>query len=88
MTQTPEERKKYNEKKYKAQYYIDNKERYLQYARDYKELNREKLKEQRKTRYTKINCECGAIISKHNLAVHIQTNKHKKILESELSITV
>lgn len=83
MTQTPEERKKY-----KSQYYIDNKERYLQYAREYKELNHEKLKEQRKTRYTKVNCECGAIISKHNLAVHLHTNKHKKKMETEITVIV
>jgi len=56
----------------------DNKEKYLQQRKEYRENNKEVI---RKKQLEKITCECGALVSRRNIAKHRKTMKHIKLTE-------
>ena len=47
----------------------------------YKEKNKQEIDRKRKQ---KITCECGAIVSYHNLKRHTETPKHKMIIQNKI----
>jgi len=62
-------KKKISERK--QEYYINNKEK----KKEYYEKNKQKLQE-------KIMCDCGSMISRNNISIHIKTKKHIKLMQS------
>jgi hypothetical protein len=76
----------------KKEYYEDNKERITEQRKEYYEDNKEKIAKKGKEYYQenkdklsnyckeKIECECGAMISRRNISAHKKTNKHKLYL--------
>ena len=60
----------------KHNYYIEHKEEKQQYDKEYYLKNEEKLK-------SKVECECGSIISYHNKSKHYKSGKHLKFLEEK-----
>ena len=60
---------------YNKHYQQDNQERLAEYRKQYQQDNRERISEYFKQ---KVTCDCGATVSKHNLARHIKTKKHQK----------
>jgi len=57
------------------EYHEANKETLNAKNREYREANKEQLKEKARE---KINCECGASISRANISTHRKTDKHTK----------
>ena len=76
------------------QYYNDNKDEILEKNKQYQEANKDAIAEKKKQHYEnnkdkikahrseKIQCECGCMISKRNIARHCNSLKHKKYVES------
>ena len=76
-------------------YYINNAERLKKYQKDYYEQNLEYVKGYRKDiskRYRekkrericeRIECDCGCIISRSNLAIHKKSQKHKDLMNEQ-----
>ena len=58
-----------------------------QYQKDYRETNKDKAKEYRETNKDKFkekfDCPCGGQFTHCNKSIHIKTDKHQKILESQ-----
>ena len=73
---------KYIPNRSKKEYYQANKDKLKTYSEAYREANKDKIKayrEANKEQLTaKVECECGAIVTKHNLAKHKKTKKHIK----------
>jgi len=75
-------------KEYFKEYYQENKEKLNEKKKEYREKNRDKITQQRKEHYEinkdkineKIQCECGATVSRHCLSRHKKTKKHEKLL--------
>ena len=77
---------------YKKEHYEKNKEQIAEYKKEHYEKNKEQIAEQRKERYEKnkeqiaktkkekVECECGCIVTKCNLAKHRRTQKHQKLM--------
>ena len=63
---------------YQIEYYEKNKEKILEYHKEYYEENK---KEINKKASEKIECECGAIVRKSDIARHKKTLKHIKLSE-------
>jgi len=73
---------------YQKQYYLEHRNRYLDYFKQYKEKNSDKLKEYSKKYYSELaknkkpgkvtlNCKiCEKDISKSNFSKHLNTKKH------------
>ena len=89
-----ERRQKYNQK-YKAEYYILNKESISQRSKEYYILNKDSKIERAKENYIlnkesisqskkeKITCDCcGAIISRGNKSHHERTQKHIEVIKT------
>ena len=85
-------RSKEERKEYLKDYNIKNKEYKKEYNKEYREKNKDKIKEyniknrdyykeyREKNRdkiKEKIKCQCGSIITKHNLKRHLKTKKHQ-----------
>ena len=68
------ERKKECDKKYRE----ENKEKVFENKKIYYEENKEKIKEHRSE---KIECECGAIVCRGDIARHRRSKKHKELTE-------
>jgi hypothetical protein len=68
-----------NETKIK-QYYNDNKILILQKNKKYKNDNKDKIKEWKSTVCV---CECGLNYTKNNLNQHLQTKKHKQLMDAK-----
>jgi len=71
------EENKEKERERNKDYREKNKEKERERLKDYREKNKEKIKE-------KVECPCGSVISKGNLATHKKSQKHKnweKILQ-------
>lgn len=66
---------------YHKQWYDDNKDKKKDYDKQYYINNADKIRE-RKTQ--KITCECGAVVSKCNLAKHMDTGKHFHWLQNNI----
>ena len=56
------------------------KEQMLEYQKQYKEINKEYIKERQNKR---CNCECGNSYNYNNKSQHIKTLKHCKLIESK-----
>ena len=95
---TPKEYREANKKYYK-QWREDNKEKIKIKNKEYDEENKKKMNEKNKQYYEdnkqkilqkkkeKINCECGSIVRKDNIACHNKSIKHIKYLKN-LSIVI
>tara|TARA_B100001093_G_scaffold467289_1_gene486372 strand:+ start:480 stop:1025 length:546 start_codon:yes stop_codon:yes gene_type:complete len=73
--------KKYYEKnkeKFK-EHYEKNKDDILEYAKNYKEQNRDKI---RKDKNEKFNCECGGKYTKCHKVRHFKSKKHQNYLNN------
>jgi len=73
MKEYREDNKEIIKKKDKV-YYEDNKNEILEKAKEYREKNREKILEKKKE---KVECPCGSVVTKGNLATHKKTQKHQ-----------
>jgi len=70
------------------EWYEKNKEHYLKNAKEYRENNKELVQQKDRERKNanrdyilqKINCECGAVISRTNLPKHYRTANHIKLM--------
>jgi hypothetical protein len=61
--------------------YQKNKERYLQYYQDNKEIMQENSRRSYKKRSCKVICECGTLVLNNKMLNHEKTNKHKNLIE-------
>ena len=76
---------------YTKQYYQANRDKILEQDKQYRQANRDKILEQKKQYYQSnrdkllepIVCECGATVSRNNLARHRRTIKHKRLLDDQ-----
>lgn len=59
----------------------NNKEKLNEYGKKYRDENKEKISEKNKE---KITCECGSILRKREISIHIKTIKHKNYLKEQL----
>jgi len=87
-------RNELGEKEYDKQYYVKNKDKYLERNKQYYTNNKDKILEQNKHYKTenkdkllermnqKVTCECGCIVSRCNLPRHKRTKKHLKLMEN------
>ena len=87
--QIAEQRKEYREKNkekiaiYRKIHYEENKDKILEKAYKYNEKNKEHISEQRKEqRKTKVECECGVIITKQHLERHKKSKKHQNYINA------
>ena len=85
----------------KKKYYDENKEKISEKRKQYREQNKEILKEKAKEydanrlrpneyeerRKEKILCECGCLIRRSNMRLHIQTTRHEETLKAKNSQT-
>ena len=63
-------------------YYKKNKERIIEYARNYEKEHKEEMREWRgKWGKEKITCICGSTISRGYKSTHLKNNKHLKYIE-------
>jgi len=81
------------------EYYQDNKDKYAERGRIYRELNKELIKQKRKiyielnadkireTKYKKHICECGKVYTYTHKKRHEKTIKHQKYLNNKLNIS-
>lgn len=65
----------------KKEYREANKKKINEYHKQYYEDNKQKLNEKKNKNYyeknkEKFTCSCGSIITQHNLAKHLKTQKH------------
>lgn len=75
-----DEKKKYGReymKEHSKDYYELNQDKLKEKAKDYYELNKYKVKNYQSEIIT---CECGSLVRRGGVKVHIKTNKHKKNL--------
>lgn len=72
-------------KEYFRNYYLQNKEKIDKYQKEYREENKEILKEKAGE---KLTCECGCEVRRDGLKKHKKTNKHKISMESNETILV
>ena len=68
----------YDEKKYKKQYYEDNKEEINQKHKQYRTDHKEEISEKDKQKNT---CLCGSLIRKRDKSKHLKTQKHLKKMD-------
>ena len=78
---------------YKKQWYEQNKDKYTEYKKQWYEQNRDEHKEKNKqykeqhrdeineTARQKVTCECGCVVNKSSLSVHLKTTKHILLME-------
>ena len=93
------ERRQKHDQKYKAEYYILNKEKISQRSKENYILNKESISQSKKEYYIlnkekirhrvieKITCDCcGAIISRGNKSYHSRTQKHIEAIKTHSAI--
>jgi len=56
-----------------------------EYEKEWREKNKERIKENNKKRAEKIECECGSVVSKRHIARHLKTQKHLECMECKTS---
>jgi uncharacterized membrane protein YkoI len=74
--------------KYLTQYYIDNRDRRIEYGNQYRKDNKEQTNKNARKRYNinkekienKIVCDCGKEINVINRANHLKTKVHNKFI--------
>ena len=72
------------------QYYEQNKDEIKQYQEQYREQNKDEAKQYYQRNKDKINeknkqkvtCECGCIVRKGNISIHLKSKKHLKLIQS------
>jgi hypothetical protein len=67
------------------EYYENNVEQKLEYAKEYREKNKEKINEYKMQRVT---CECGRTYGINDKGKHINTKIHKKLIEEKNNINI
>ena len=88
-----EQKKEYRKKNYeenkekileqKKEYYEKNKEQIAEKSKEYRNDNKEHIaKKQKEYNEIKVECECGAISTKKNLARHKQSKKHQNYINA------
>ena len=65
----------------RQEYNQANKEKFKEYYQEYKQANKERIKERDKQ---KIECECGSIVRRSDIARHNRTKKHSDYIASSL----
>ena len=60
-------------KEYQQEYYQANKETFKEKMKEYRQKNKEKISEREKE---KIECDCGSIVRRGDIAQHKRTKKH------------
>ena len=65
---------------YQKEYFQKNKDGIRQKKKEYRETNEEQIK---RYKNEKIECECGCLIGRSNLALHKQSKKHKQLMEDK-----
>ena len=81
-------RKKYhnNRKEIRKQYDKDNKDKINETRQKYREENREKIRAKDRERNSKkVICDCGCIIARNHLLRHQATQRHKDLMETQIS---
>jgi len=68
-------------KEYNQAYQRANKEKLKEYKKEYLRANKEKLKEYNQE---KIECDCGSIVRRSDIARHNRTKKHSDYIASSL----
>ena len=83
-------------KEYKQEYQQTNKEKIRQYQKEYQRANKDKISEQKKEylrankerikeyNQEKIECDCGSIVRRSDIARHKRTKKHSNYIASSL----
>jgi len=66
-------------KEYLQEYHRANKQKIKEYKKEYYQKNKQKLSEQEKQ---KIECECGSIVCRSDIAQHKRTKKHTEYLNN------
>ena len=61
------------------QWYEQNKDKASEQNKQWYEKNKDKVSERRKQ---KVNCECGCIVTKGNISIHLKSKKHLKLIQS------
>ena len=59
---------------------ILTREEVLQSKKDYKIINKDKVKDYNEARKEKVNCECGGVLGLHSKHRHMKSNKHLSFL--------
>jgi hypothetical protein len=67
------------------QYYLDNKEKFIEKQKQYYQLNKKRILEYKKE---KVTCECSAIHTRGNIAQHIKSQKHQKYLDANKILSI
>jgi len=67
-------------KEYHCEYHAANKEQRNAKMREYHAANKETIKARQSE---KINCECGASVSRRNIAQHRTSKKHQKLMDAK-----
>ena len=68
---------------------ILTREEVLQSKKDYKIINKDKVKEYNEARKEKVNCECGGVLGLHSKHRHMKSNKHLSFLgQADMCITI
>ena len=70
-------------KKSSEEYREKNRDKLNEYFKSYRQINKESIKEKTKE---KVNCECGCLISKGKLPRHRTTEKHIKLMQTNVTI--
>ena len=74
------DKKKQQINKQNKQYYPQNKEYCKQQHKEQYQQNKQEIQQHK---YQKIECECGCVVSRNNMARHYESQKHKRFLNEE-----
>ena len=77
--ETKTEEEKEHKKEYMKIYRKENSEKIAESKKIYKEEKKEVMEE-------RINCSCGSIVTRQNMATHLKTDRHKKYIETGKTI--
>ena len=72
---------KQDRKEYNQEYWQKNKDKLTEQGKEYQRANKEKLKEYNQE---KIECDCGSIVRRSDIARHNRTKKHSDYIASSL----
>ncbi len=70
-----------NDRERKKEYYLENKDKILEYNKQYKDTNRESINLKASE---KIMCECGCELRRDKMTKHQTTRKHQNLLNEKL----
>ena len=61
-------------------WYEENKDKVLEYAKEYREANKDIISEKTKI---KITCDCGSVVTKYKIQRHCKSKKHQNFINSQ-----